>query len=250
MLKGKINLSERTDLSNFLVHLTRDSPESSAKESLISILNAQKIEARNHHCLFKKSLEKEPLDFQKKFYVTCYTETPLDKIKHLTKKIENRNKKFQPYGLVFIKSNQKKSEKGSENAPNPVFYAMGNNGFLIRALFSEFDQYLEDFENGNPNNFNLIGSLVNIVNENHNFQWEREWRTVGDYEFLIPELAAVIAPSSEHSDIRSKVNYYFADAITFIDIDWNMEQILLHIGAQSWNNWHEYYQLANPILEE
>lgn len=254
MSDRKINLSERTDISKFLVHLTRDSNEYSAKENLINILNSQKIEARNYHCLFKKLLDKENSDVQKKFCVTCYTETPLDKLKYLTQKIENRDKEFKPYGIIFLKCGLKDYEecgmKYLANYQNPVFYAIGENRPLIRTLFKEFEQYVDDYKNGKTNDFNLIGALINIVNDKHNFQWEREWRTVGDYEFIIPDIVAVIAPSAEHNEIRDNIKYYFADAITFIDVNWNMEQILLNIGSQSWNNWHKYYNSINPVLGE
>lgn len=254
MIDKKINLSEKTDISKFLVHLTRDSNEYSAKDNLISILNSQKIEARNYHCLFRNSLDKASPEIQKKFCVTCYTEAPLDKSKYLTQKIENRDKEFKPYGIIFLKGGLKEYEecgmKHLANYHNPVFYTMGENKLLIRCLFKEFEQYVDDYNNGKANDFNLMGALVNIVNDKHNFQWEREWRTVGDYQFIIPDIVAVIAPSAEHDEIRGNIKYYFADAITFIDINWNMEQILYNIGAQSWNNWYKYFDSISLVSEK
>lgn len=40
-------LARRTDLSTFLVHLTRDGPGETAKQRLISILTSHTIEARS-----------------------------------------------------------------------------------------------------------------------------------------------------------------------------------------------------------
>ena len=95
----------RDDLSRFLVHLTRNYGDSTAKDNLISILRQKRIEARNAHCLFGPKISKIGFSrvLKKQFNTVCFTETPLNQLRHLTQEIPGRKIELCPYGLVFWK---------------------------------------------------------------------------------------------------------------------------------------------------
>src|SRR5258706_13210636 len=114
MISPEYATARRTDLSSFLVHLTRDD-QHSAKQNLIKILKSKTINALNHHCLFQKSLNTRPKNAAK-FRVVCFTEAPLAELNYLTQQMYKRSKQLSPYGLVFRKRTV------YEFGGNPVFY--------------------------------------------------------------------------------------------------------------------------------
>lgn len=248
MLKNN-QLKDRTDISDFIIHFTRDNNGISALDNLINILNEMKIKAYGHHCLFNKSLNKQSDDIRQKFNVACFTETPLQNLKS-TFSMQNKQKHFKPYGIVFEKDllNDYYSVDiiNKLNHPNPVFYLSCDNKKLTQYFYEQYKQWLEDFNNHKTNDFHLFGALVNLVNEEHNFIWEREWRTVGDYKFITPDIVVVIVPEKEHEVIREKVNN-FSESITLIDIDWSFETLLRKISSFAWNNRYKYEQALSEL---
>jgi len=71
-------LNRRSDLSTFLVHLTRDFEGQSAKERLQLIINDGRINANSIYGLLasrKEALTEEAANGQK---VVCFSETPLE----------------------------------------------------------------------------------------------------------------------------------------------------------------------------
>ncbi len=99
--KEPINIGEllahRTDLSTFIVHLTKHNDVGTASESLASIIESWKIEAR--------STLGYDTDFLKKsgVKVVSFTETPLEYLYILTEKIKGRQCEFMPYGIAITK---------------------------------------------------------------------------------------------------------------------------------------------------
>lgn len=248
MLKNS-SLTDRTDISDFIIHFTRDSTENFALDNLISILNDMKINANEHHCLFNNPLKEQSQEIRENFNVACFTETPLHKLKNIFN-IQNKQKHFKPYGVIFFKDllNEYWVHENEKlgNHPNPVFYVSGDNKTLVKYFFEQYEQWLEDLKNNKANNFHLFGSLINLVNEKHNFIWEREWRTVGDYKFITPDVVAVIAPENEHNLIREKV-YSFSNSMTIIDIEWSFETLLSKISSFAWNNQYKYEQVSKEL---
>lgn len=208
-------LSKRGDISKYLIHLTRDTRDgNSAKENLLSILQNEIINARNHHCLFTPVLEKENLDIQKKFYTTCFTETPLDKISYLID-IEGRKKNLSSFGVVFLK------ERIIKHGGNPCFYTNGKfnketEKYLWKLFYMSKNNNFED-------NFYKLGALTNTFKDNHDFSWEREWRIYGDFEVDYTNIFAII---SEDEDIELPESY---SSTPIINPQWNIEEILYHL---------------------
>lgn len=211
---GKIAevLSQRTDISIYLAHLTKQTETGSAFENLVSILKGKKLIAYNHHCLFSPLLKNHT--HQELFATVCFTETPLDKIQLLTN-IDERKVNMEPYGLIFTKQTIRNA------GGNPVFYLYEENQelkALIMKMFRENSNELEDFSH--------FGSLINVVKEKHDFSWEREWRIKGDYSFNYEDIFAIIAPGAEYLKIKKAVGTPEINNIFFIDPKSSMEQIL------------------------
>lgn len=222
-------LLERTDISQFLVHLTREYNGKSAKDNLISILEQKKIVAYDHHCLFSPQLKKEKdKQLVGKFKTVSFTETPLDKI-HLLTDISGRSVQLQPYGVVFKK-------RDIRNAlGNPAFYVYERNDLLIQYLRSEYKRFVDAWNiDGADTGFSKLGCLVNIVKKSHDFHWEREWRVRKGFKFKHVDVFAVIAPTSEHDDIRDSLHENFRYCV-FIDSKWSFEQIVNKLAVYIWN---------------
>ncbi|WP_318509113.1 hypothetical protein [Bacillus sp. T3] len=226
--KIKEVLSERTDISRFVVHLTKNTNDGNALENLVSILNDKEIRGRNHHCLFSPMLRAEEEDLQERFNVVCFTETPLDKI-HLLTEISNRKVNLEPYGIVF------KKEKIRKSRGNPVFYIYEENHMLIRYFKKQYEEFIEEYYNEDTlGAFFTLGSIINIVKKGHDFHWEREWRVRKRLRFTYDEIYAVIAPRNKHEKIKKQLRINDFNYIPFIDSKWNYEEMLERISYQLW----------------
>jgi hypothetical protein len=108
-------LNRRSDLSTFLVHLTRDSAEVGAAENLRDIIKTRRIEARSVFGHLRRRLGEigKDLDSQK---CVCFTETPLEHAHMLVAEIDERKFKFEPYGIALTK------KIGRQRGIDPVWY--------------------------------------------------------------------------------------------------------------------------------
>lgn len=108
-------LARRSDLSTFLVHLSRSFGEMSARKRLESIILGGAIEAGSPfgHAVSKLKRNDWPLASQ---HCVCFTETPLEHVSLLTQEIEGRQIKFEPYGVVITKKQARRL------GVNPVWY--------------------------------------------------------------------------------------------------------------------------------
>jgi hypothetical protein len=107
-------LRRRTDLSTFLVHLTKSSAGTSAEQNLKSIIKAGRIDAvspMGHAVALLKS-SGLPCDSQR---CVSFTETPLEFAHLMVENIEGRGVKLEPYGLAFPK------KLGRKTGVNPVW---------------------------------------------------------------------------------------------------------------------------------
>lgn len=88
-------LDRRTDLSTFVVHLTRDKDEQSARQALDTILSERVLRARTAMGWAKE--QDDDLDFAKQSQrVVCFSETPLEHIYSLVADIEGRAIRLAP----------------------------------------------------------------------------------------------------------------------------------------------------------
>lgn len=88
-------LARRSDLSTFLVHLSRTTGEFSASQRLESIVLGGSIVASSPFGHAAARLKQCGWVLQSQ-YCVCFTETPLEHVTLLTEEIEGRQIKFEP----------------------------------------------------------------------------------------------------------------------------------------------------------
>jgi hypothetical protein len=223
-------LSQRSDLSTFLVHLTKDNGSTPAYDILKAILQSQKIEARSPFGQALKALGDAhlPKDSQN---CVCFTETPLVHLRLLLGTIDGRQVNLQPYGIAIPK------KVGRKASVNPVWYLdMTPNapGWLT----IPFNQIIKDAIANNaavPFDQHPIAQLAPFIEQmgtwsksksRKEFWWEREWRKRGD--FTIPHRVIVVAPEEKHAELKQFIDGIgtYSPTIKLIDASWSLEQII------------------------
>jgi hypothetical protein len=198
----------RSDLSDYIVHLCRDDRESfpggsPARKNFISIAKVKEIRAYKPHCLFVNEIKKLPEEFRKAVHerlsVSCYTEAPLEQIRHLVGSIQGRQYRFEPYGFVFLK--------------DFILHAGGQPAFNINAYGAEKTvraaawALFEHCTDGGQLNRRLYPLLpfINQTSPEYDFAWEREWRINGTLEFSPGDVFCAIAPAKE-KELREAIH--------------------------------------------
>jgi hypothetical protein len=221
-------LSRRSDLSTFVVHLSRDNNGGSAADRLRAIIAAWKIEAKSPFRAAVRS-GRDDIDSQR---CVCFTETPLEYLHLLVGRIEGRQYDFGPYGVAITKQLARK--KGA----NPVWYVditpghdwlMNPINELIDKVDGAFDEspvsriapFIEQMGTGNGRKGDPYRK---------EFWWEREWRHVGD--FSLPERVLLICPEDDFTEFEgmARANGHSAACV---DPRWGLEQIIARLAGFS-----------------
>jgi len=92
-------LNRRSDLSTFVVHLTKATTDATAHENLVSILATRTIEARSPMG-WKGRLGAADMACLK---VVCFSETPLEHTYTLFQDIAGRDIHLSTYGVAFTR---------------------------------------------------------------------------------------------------------------------------------------------------
>ena len=237
-------IDKRSDLSRYLVHLTRDYDGESAYDNLINILKTKNIEARNYHCLFSPKIRKMDISdkLNNSFKTVCFTETPLNQITNLTTDIPNRNIKLKPYGVVFWRDQL--LDKGA----NPAIYLNAKGTDLRDYLIQQFDNQFKDIKTlgklkrEDDYYYEIIQyfSLINVINDKYDFSWEREWRFHGDFKFNYRNMVAIVCKNPEEFENRCEEELQ-AKALNFIkrtpmiSPDWGYEQVIEELSIKLWD---------------
>ena len=171
----------RTDLSPFLVHLTRSNSGFNAKLNLESIVKNMSLrcgEKLVSDARFGVAMsEMEESEKQSLFSAICFTETPINEI-HCLLEISSRQTDLEEYGLLFVKENLK--NKGV----SPVLHinnVKGDKDTLFQALCSLKDSHPVEAKQILPL-ISVFGEKIQptgtsrIVSGEVDFTWEREWR--------------------------------------------------------------------------
>lgn len=220
---------KREDISQFVIHLTRDDRDTfatggaSAKGNFLAILKSQTVRALRPHCIFNKQIENMPAALQDKFNVACFTETPLNQLHQLVGKIPGRNIELRPYGFVFTK--EYLTSKGAQPA---IYINSYNNNLWLRESVDAFFALACVNNVLTPKLWRLL-PFVNAMHEKYDFSWEREWRTHKDLKFGRSHLVCVVLPSLGEELLKER----FAKAgIAVISPGWTYEQIVTELAKQ------------------
>jgi hypothetical protein len=196
----------RSDISPFLVHLTRDdTPTGNAKATLEKIIDERKLIASEHEISDVKyggnTTNILPTDKKKYFGAVCFTETPLNEV-HCLLDISYRGIDLSRYGLVFVRDRLQK--KGV----CPVLYVNNENGDMdgvFRSLFSLIDSHPDEAARVLPL-FAVFGQKIQAPGVSVrplgsiDFRWEREWRyppIAGELRFGEEDVFIGLCPDEE-----------------------------------------------------
>ena len=152
--------------------------------------------------------------------VVCFSEIPLDMLDRV---IERRSL----YGVGFRK------DVIVAKGGSPLWYLDkdGMQGQLIQAQIREAQRSGVDRDDPLWKLTPFIDNPGNYKGVPYRFEWEREWRVVGDVRFEPDEVAFLFLPEEDHDRARQ----FFADAKhehagpsylgTYIDPRWDMQRI-------------------------
>lgn len=231
-------IAHRTDLSTFIVHLTREYEGSSARENLVQILDGWRIKARNPlGCAVPKLDVDERATENDLASQRCvsFTETPLEHLRLMISDITDarRNCEFGPYGVAFTKRVARK------RGINPVWYIDVTPGrpSLLHHLLTLVDKALDTGAFLNSDIARITPFIETMAMENPDgkfkkeFWWEREWRMNGDV--VLPPLVIGIAPEWEHEELVAGLEAKGLEEWPFIDPHWGLERIIAHLAGFS-----------------
>jgi hypothetical protein len=194
-------LNRRSDLSTFVVHFTRDWGLRSARDNLESILATATIRAESA----MGWLSKVPVDQLENAKVVCFSETPLEHAYSLVQKINRRQVKLAPYGIVFSK------EVARKKGVNPIWYVDMTPGQEAQWAIAEVLDFLRDGAVKSKRSFAdhpatkimpFIEQMGTWPTSEKEFWWEREWRHRGNFEFCWSDVTLVFCPEDEIEDIE------------------------------------------------
>jgi hypothetical protein len=216
-------LARRTDLSTFLVHLTRAGGGRSARDNLISIIQSHMIEARTPFGPAVQLLTRagQPTNTQ---HCVCFTETPLEHVSLLAQPIDGRDMSFEPYGIAITR------KQGRGEGVNPVWYLDMTPGhsWLTNSVAAIVEEAIErgaytDHPMARLTPFmDWMGVWETRRKE---FWWEREWRHHGP--FMLPMTYIALAPEVDHQQLATVVEYQSpATRVSFVDPAWSLEMII------------------------
>lgn len=205
-----------SDMSNYVVHFTKEGDNYSSYHNMIGILSSGRIEARNAFGMsnYSPGLEKKKS--------VCFSEIPL----HLIARIASRREsdKQQWYGIGFTK------EFLESRGGGPVMYAP--LGSPHEAAIQLMSQNARSNEN-DP--FWIAAPYIERPGDHrgrrYRFEWEREWRHVGNFNFETMDVAFLIIPEELHElarrffeEVRDEQTgpAYFCP---YIAPDWSSERV-------------------------
>jgi hypothetical protein len=206
-----------TDMSQYLVHFTKDYKEKTAYENMLSILYKRVIRARNPYGIGRKSAPDKAT--QK---VVCFSEVPLGKVTRIAK---HRSE----YGIVFQK------DLLIHWGGNPIMYAYKDR--VANLAFQELmDEALHDGSAAIWKITPFIDAPGKYGASDYFFEWEREWRKVGHFEFDKDDVEFLIIPEKLHDKARA----FFVEAkrensgpsydCPLIDASWDEERRIKEYG--------------------
>jgi hypothetical protein len=199
-------------MSDFVVHFAKEYENRSGYDNMLSILHSRRIEARNPFGIAK---DKAPdIDTQK---VACFSEVPLQRLSRLAKARSD-------YGIVFRK------DIVIHRKANPILYA-----YKDHAVLSALKELMKAAKHDVANPIWTITPFVDAPGDygksKYFFEWEREWRKVGDYKFTTDEVEFLIIPEDLHKAARGFFESAKAENLgpcydcPFIDPYWPLTKI-------------------------
>jgi hypothetical protein len=222
-------LDNRSDLSPFITHLTRDTPYGTAKQKLTSILENHKILVGRPFGMAVDQIRKtgteqikqKNLDSQR---CVCFTEIPLENIKNILGLSNNEQWQFKNYGIAVTRNSARKQ------GANPVWYLdmTRKNESLTTPVEKLIEESLR-----NPDDFcsSHIAAITPFIEpmfihsegSKKEVWWEREWRSTSPL-FLLTKIC-VLCPEAEIENFKKVCAGSRIESVCFIDPLWPKNRI-------------------------
>jgi hypothetical protein len=191
------------DMSEYVVHLTH-------RGALRKILSEGALEARNPMGTARNLHQLG--DSQQ---AVCLSEIPLDRLDRL---VERHGR----YGVGFRKTFIRR-EGGT-----PVWYLWRDT-----LIADAFQTLVTDAMRGGVDPEDRLWQVTPFVENpgsgpwgRYEFDWEREWRVVGDLVFAPADVAFLIIPEGEYSEMTEEVEWFFDDySPAVIDLTWPLPKL-------------------------
>jgi hypothetical protein len=222
-------LNRRSDLSTFLVHLTRSTDGRTAADNLRAILTDGRIKSKSVFGILKKASDRGELDNETEDTqrCVCFTETPLEFVYLLVEELQGRQVRLEPYGIAITK------RQGRLRGVNPIWYVDITPGhhWLTQDLDRLRDRFLAD-PPANPNLaplFPFVEQMGRGENYQKEFWWEREWRKTGN--LALPDKFIVLCPEDSIPDFEALLIEAERPYCRCIDPRWSLERIIGHLAG-------------------
>ena len=206
------NLPAWTDMSDFVSHFTKDYGGKSAYDNMLSILHSKTIQSKNAFGIAKNEF---PDGATQK--TVCFSEIPLHKLSRLAKARSD-------YGIVFRK------DIVIHRHGNPILYA-----YKDHPVAAALRQLIKVAKKDPANPIWTVTPFVDAPGAyphgNYFFEWEREWRKVGDFKFQTNDVEFLIIPENLHKDAKNFFEQARAKNLgpsydcPFIDPYWKLKKI-------------------------
>lgn len=208
----KENSHSWTDMSDYVVHFAKKYKGKDAYTNMLSILGSRVIRARNP---FGACREKAPDPSSQK--AVCFSEIPL----HLLGRLADKRSE---YGIVFRK------DFAIHRNANPILYA-----YKDQSVAKAVRQLIATAANDPKNPIWEVTPFVDLPGAHpkgsYFFEWEREWRKVGDFNFTTDDVEFLIIPEKLHKAAKSffksarEENIGPSYKCPFIDAHWTRKKI-------------------------
>jgi hypothetical protein len=203
------------DMSEYVVHFTKPNRDRTAYDNSISILGNRVLEARTPFGIARNRAPNVRTQ-----NAVCFSEVPL----HLIHRVAERRGR---YGIGFTK------EFILQSGGGPIWY-VENESAMARAINQLMAQALRS-DSPEEEPIWTLTPFIDVPGDYpdgaYRFEWEREWRFVGDLSFSENDPAFLFIPEELHLRARA----FFENAqfehigpaylCPYIDIGWTEEQI-------------------------
>jgi len=229
-------LSRRSDLSGFVVHLTRRGGDGIAPvRNLKNILETKTIEARSPFGPAAQKLgswRQRDLNSQE---CVSFSETPLEHLHCLTQKIAKRRFSLSSYGVAFTKMTARRL------GVNPIWYIDITPGhdWLMNPINELVARELKRRKKFRKSPLAQIAPFIEQMGSGSRrsgfryqkeFWWEREWRHRGDFNFSLEDVALGLAPEKSikaFEDFSRELGH----KVPFVDPRWSLERMIAHLSG-------------------
>lgn len=211
------------DISDFVVHFTRHTYQATDYDNIISILADRNLIAANPFGIARRQA---PIPQTQNS--VCFSEIPV----HLLGRLAERRGR---YGIGFLKQFILVLGGG------PVWYVEQGSPAAESIHQLMEDAIASDHPEAHPiwRMTPLIDSPGDYPGSPFRFEWEREWRHVGDFHFTEDDVAFLIIPENLHANAREffenarRDNLGPAYFCPYIDVTWDRQRLLnaLHDGG-------------------